>query len=334
MNIMSGARLSEGGLHLGHYLGCIQPIENFKMEEYNYFFVIRDRGYQMENIIKLNKYNECLYDIVAELCAIENIYQYKINIVLQSKLIPTLYNLIDNISSIITLKQIINIHPQAEKIKNNNKVNLKLIDFLFPIESITTYLILDAKYIFMNDDNKRFVIFASDILHKINSRYKKNIPAPSLIHGNLPRLLGYNYKKMSKRNNNCIYLTEDNETLQRKIMKLFDFRFLFEINNDFKEHYLAHRLNYNYPFEFLPIVYLRAFGNFDDSKQIHGSIHRNHLFYMLEQVIKNIVQPIKKESKKFRNNPEFLQEKIESGTLNGMQVANKMKKIYDEIFQG
>lgn len=39
-NVVSGARISSGGLHLGHFLGCIQPLITSKEKIENYIFVL------------------------------------------------------------------------------------------------------------------------------------------------------------------------------------------------------------------------------------------------------------------------------------------------------
>lgn len=263
MNLMSGLRLTPGGIHLGHYLGCLTPLDH--LNDDILYFVIRDRGLDIENISSPNYKN--LVDILIDLSSTK--YAGRINFVLQSKLQVYFAPIFEYIQDIVTLNQLNNVHPQRKKIKNKLAV-LSIKDYLFPIESACTYFILDADRILMNDDNMATVKFAYNVSKKISTAFNKQIfTYPVLLHGKLPRLLGYNYEKVCKANNNAIFLSDSAETLENKLNKFLTFKYLFR-----KEPYLAEqrsnlREDFIIPDNFLPFQYMRIFSDQPDiEKQI------------------------------------------------------------------
>jgi tryptophanyl-tRNA synthetase len=330
MNLMSGARLSSGGLHLGHYLGCLSPLSNFS-ENFKYFFVIRDRGeIQLSENLKAN----CdLITMMGDLMATS--YASKIKIVLQSSLYTHYIALLDYIQEIVTLNQLENVHPKRKQIKHGNS-KLLLKDFLFPLDSVCTYFILDAEYVIMNDDNLRFVSFAKRISQKIANIYQEPIlVTPQLIHGKIPRLLGYNYQKVCKANNNCMFLSDSDDVLEQKVEKLFSFKYLFRNNPSLEREYSRSPNTFILPKTFLPLLYLQAFS---DEPNLEQTLERfrnprlqDELRSLLNSTLKKIIVPMREIREYYINHPSELWMKLEENTVEAVTVARGVESRVSNI---
>ncbi len=326
---MGGARLSQGGLHLGHYLGCLTPLEDLLGDEY--FFVIRDRG----KTCTLNnlKSNPNIINMVSDLLSTS--YANRISIVPQSFLHSRYQLMQDFILDILTLTQLQNAHPRKKRIKNDDTFNISLKDFLFPVETICTYFSLNAKYILMNDDSLRFVSFAKRVSQKLaNLNGTPLVVTPTLKHGVVPRLLGYNYQKLSKGHNNCIFLSESDEQLAFKVKQLFLFKYLFVHEPEFKDTYTNSPHNFVLPKSFLPLLYLRAFGSDvtdGDLERYRNPALQNELENRLLIDLKQLIDPMREKKKYYINNPDECWLAIESGIDKASGVVKEIGERF-EVF--
>lgn len=289
-NVVSGARISSGGLHLGHFLGCIQPLITSKEKIENYIFVLNS----CDKILNKNTLVEMLLDLYA----IRNRYGLSnFHVIIDEEYLTEYDDLLKLLRNEVSLKELLKVYP---RISDCSYIDATVEDFLFPLKQAMSYYIFDADTVFLNNDNLRFVEFSAKIAKKINKSEKANILCcPKLITGKEPRLLGYNYLKMCKKNNNSIFLSDDVNVLKKKIYKLFDMAQLFEKYPDelvnFKEN-----IPYMLPKSFLPFQYISSFSlmnveeiNFDfDYKD---SRNRALLREYLTDLLFDIIIPIQEE---------------------------------------
>lgn len=322
-NLLSGLRLTHGGIHLGHYLGCLTPLDKIKTEQ-SLFFVIRDRG----TIVEKSSYDfeKNLIQILIDLNS--TVYADRIKFILQSKLQTYFSPIYDYIQDIVSLNQLKNVHPQRGRIKNNT-TNLSVKDFLFPIESACTFFILNADTILMNDDNLATIKFANKISKKISNKINNQIfPLPQLVHGSIPRLLGHDYHKACKANNNVIFLSDNQEQIDSKLDKLLNFKYLFKNEPDLASQRTKLRGDFIIPDKFLPFQYLLLFSedekvkenienlkmykNFDElSVYFRNEMH--HFFYKISDKRNDVI-----------NKPDKLIDKLYSDTTEAEKIAKKV----------
>lgn len=222
--ITSGARLSNKGLHLGHYLGCFTPLNNIT-EDYEFYFVIND----VSNLkLKTEDKEDSLVNMVGDILSIET--PKNIRIFLQSDILKHQSDFYNNLQKITTFNQLIATHPHKKEIKTGTS-QLTVLDYLFPLRDAVVYLSLETDFVLMNDDNARIIDFTRRIAQKINNLVNSSngellLKTPFLKTGFIPRLLGSDYKKMCNGNNNAIYLTESPKNLKIKVEKLFNTKYL------------------------------------------------------------------------------------------------------------
>ena len=316
---MSGLRLTQGGVHLGHYLGCLSPLDNIDCNNPIYF-VIRDRGTE----VNINR--SFLLDILIDLSATK--YASRIKFVLQSDLQPYFSPIYDYLQDIITLNQLQQTHPHRIIIKKGTSP-IYLKDFLFPLESICTYFILNADRVLMNDDNLKVVKFANQVSRKISIRLNSDVfPQPVLVHGKLPRLLGYNYEKACKANNNVIFLSDTKENVEHKLNKLLSFRYLFRTNKDLAFEREKKKEDFVIPNDFLPFQYLYAFSNDFNKDQdlLKFNLYKNfdELSYIFKKEMHILFDEIRENRNEIKQKPEILMDKLHSDTTEAINIAKNM----------
>lgn len=287
MNVVSGARISKGGLHLGHYLGCIQPLLMNREKIENYIFVLNECGHSIET--------DDLHSMLFDLYAIKNAYQLNnLHVMLDSDLLADYQFLLNWLERETKLNNLLSVYPKSS---NSSYNGVSVDDFLFPIKQSISYFAFNAEKVFLNDDNIRFVEFAAKLAVKINQKNDElHLLIPKLVNGKIPRLLGYNYEKMSKHNENAIFLSDNKKILEEKIYKLFDMRQLFGKYPKELESFKTSK-PYLLPDYFLPYQYIEAFSDSDFSSEnlgfdIKNSFNRPKLRNYLIELLNSIILPI------------------------------------------
>jgi len=317
LSLVSGCRLTSGGLHLGHYLGCLSPLDIFD-KPYKYYFVLTDVSPTEKKVIHKEMNSDLL--LIASIL-LSTKYSERIKIILQSDLQESAPNLLSLIQDITTLNQLEHVHPQKLEIKQRcSKLNIN--DFLFPIQQTFCSTALNANYILMNDDNSRIVHFSRKIVRKINNVHGSTFSLPYLKHGIIPRLLGFNYKKMSKNNHNCIFLTDSSEEVRGKVRQLFKYRY-------YPDHYKLSD-------DFLPFLYLRAFNQREEKEIIiadfkSGKMELDHFIEYVFLSIEELIKPIRQGCKVNQENKNYILRKIKEDTREACTEARLSENKLIEV---
>jgi tryptophanyl-tRNA synthetase len=313
-NVVSGARATKGGLHLGHFLGCFQKIIQKTKDVKNYIFVLNDSYMQDQ---------ESLTEILLDLYSIKSAFNLEeVHIVLENQLICWCNSYYNFLLDMTTFQKLFVTVPKDNKGMFTQSVG----DFLFPVKQALSYFVFDADFTFLNDDNIRFVTFTSKLGKKINNSVSRKVKLPQLVTGRIPRLLGYDYRKMSKGNNNAIYISEKTVDLKRKIYRLCDNAKLFtaypEEKNRFSEMH-----TYTYPDHFLPFQYLKAFTNVSSTEleQFKSPHMRNELRTLLTDVFVELLNEIQSHREHI-NKTTIINKFIDDSLLT--------KKLIDPYFRG
>ncbi len=316
--LLSGARLSAGGLHLGHYLGCFSSISRFVGKADACFFIILDRcAYPLGVDIR-----EChlLSEMVADIVAIQS--PIPVYIALESRMHDFIVPIADSLAATVTLTQLQNVHPSKKWIKAGHR-NVRIADLLFPIQIAALYAVMNCNYLIANDDSQRFVKFAKTLFHKVHNEHPAFLAkAPTLVHGIEPRLIGWNYRKMSKGNNNAIFLSDADAVIHTKIEQLFDYR---QLRRAFPEKVQLSGASFNVPSEFAPFSFLKAFmPEREDliaacSEPTKHNLVKSELF----NVLSKLIEPIRERRENLLQSPDALHSIVETGTSKAREIADK-----------
>ena len=332
LKLISGARLSEGGLHLGHYLGCLSPLTAFPEDEYCFYFIITDTSPAHRLVDQAT--DPDLINMASDLLATK--YAARVKIVLQSRILCEGPVLFTALKDLITFRQLQGVHPQRQKIREN-QANLSTSDFTFILDEIFGFLALDASYVLMNDDNFRFVCFARRTAKKFNNVYGRVLSEPLLRHGTVSRLLGKDEQRMTKANGNAIYLSETGESLRNKAQQL--------VNSTQRAGFI--RLDSAgkpiqsdsspVPDTFLPFTYLRVFGDPLNAETIvtdfkEGSLSIYDLADEVFRTLEGVMAPIREAREYYRHRPQDVWAKIEEDSAKTLEVVHATeKRVVDAI---
>ncbi len=207
-----------GKLHLGHLHGNIKNmIENQKQYK-NYFFLVDwhalSTEYQNPENIKKNLL-ECVVDLVALGIdpGITHLYR-------QSDItaIPelTLY-----LSMITPLSWLERCPTYKEQIKELKAKDLSTLGFFsYPVLMAADILIVNSNIIPVGEDQLPHIEITREIARRFNHLYGNYFSEPRALLSKSTRVPGTDGRKMSKSYGNAIFLSDDRNTIRKKVRQM------------------------------------------------------------------------------------------------------------------
>ena len=220
--LISGDRPT-GFLHLGHYVGSIN--NRLKLQEcYNCYFFIADLHMlttkkTKKDIVDARVHiREMLLDYIS--CGID---PKKSTIYLQSAL-PAIYELNLIFEMMITLNRLQGL-PSLKEMAKNARIAEDSIPFGligYPVLQSADILLARADIVPVGKDNEAHVELCRDIARRFNGLYGDFFPTPEVVLSDVPTLVGIDGQgKMSKSANNCIFLSDDEKTVEKKVRSMY-----------------------------------------------------------------------------------------------------------------
>ncbi len=216
--VVSGIR-STGHLHLGNYFGAIQNY--IKMQEgYDcYFFVADYHSLTTHPDPKDLKQN--VFRVVAENIA-SGLDPEKVALYAQSDVpeIPELYLMLNMMAYVGELEKV---PTFKEKVRSQpENVNAGLLTY--PVLMAADILIHRAVKVPVGKDQEQHLEMARNFAHRFNTRYGEFFPEPQVFRFNadavkIMSLDGVGKMSKSENVNATIYLSDDDDTIKKKIMK-------------------------------------------------------------------------------------------------------------------
>jgi tryptophanyl-tRNA synthetase len=220
--ILTGDRPT-GRLHLGHYIGSIKN-RVLLQDTFDCYFIIADLHTlttkpEKEHILELREnIRQMVLDYLA--CGIDpeksTIYlQSATTAVYQMNLIFEMLISINRLTGLPSLKEMArNAHLEPESIP------FGLIGY--PVLQTADILMPKAHLVPVGKDNQAHIELARDIARKFNQLYGEVFPLPDVLLSEVPTLIGTDGKgKMSKSAGNCIFLSDDTKTVEKKVRGMY-----------------------------------------------------------------------------------------------------------------
>jgi tryptophanyl-tRNA synthetase len=92
----------------------------------------------------------------------------------------------------------------------------------YPVLQSADILMPKAHLVPVGKDNEAHIELTRDIARRFNQYYGEVFPMPDVLLGDVPTLIGTDGQgKMSKSANNCIYLSDDAKTVEKKVKGMF-----------------------------------------------------------------------------------------------------------------
>ena len=326
--ILTGDRPT-GRLHVGHYVGSLRRrVELQNSGEYSKIFImIADAQALTDNIENPEKVRQNIIEVALDYlsCGID---PAKSNILIQSQ-IPELCELTFYYMDLVTVARLQrNPTVKSEIQMRNFEASIPVGFFTYPISQAADITAFKATTVPVGEDQLPMIEQTREIVRKFNSVYDEVLVEPSaLISTNQAclRLPGIDGKaKMSKSLGNCIYLSDSEADVKKKIMSMY---------TD-PEHLLVSdpgHLEGNTVFTYLDAFckpehferYQPDYANLDELKAHYtrGGLGDVKVKKFLNNIIQEELEPIRKRRKEYEKDIPEVYNILRKGTEAAREVA-------------
>lgn len=316
--ILTGDRPT-GKLHLGHYVGSL--VNRIKLQEtFDCYFIIADLHTlttkpEKENILHLREnIREMVLDYLA--CGIDP----SISTIYLQSAVPAIYEMNLIFEMLISINRLTGLPSIKEMAKNahlaEESIPFGLIGY--PVLQTADILMPRAHVVPVGKDNEAHIELARDIARRFNQYYGEVFPLPEAMLSEVPTLVGTDNKgKMSKSAGNCIFLSDDAKTVEKKV------RGMYTDPNRVHAHIPGQVAN-NPVFTYHDI-FNRNKVEVADLKERYeaGSVGDVEVKECLAKALNLFLDPIREKRKQLEGEKGLVEEVIYKGTLKMQEVAEK-----------
>lgn len=318
--ILTGDRPT-GRMHIGHYVGSFENRVKLQ-EKYESFFIIADLHMlttkpEKEHTLKLE---QNVRDIVLDYLAVG--IDPEISVIFLQSAVPETYELnliFENLVTVPRLERLPSLKDMARD------ANLEVMPFGllgYPVLQAVDILLPRANLVPVGKDNEAHVEITREIARRFNRLYGEVFPIPDSLIGDVPTLVGTDGQaKMSKSLNNAISLSDDRETVEKKV------RSMYTDPNRVRAD-IPGRVEGNPVF-----IYHDAFNpdvdEVDDLKERYtkGKVGDVEVKTKLAIALNNFLDPIRETRSKYMQHPALVDEILETGTRRMRREAQETMEL-------
>lgn len=218
--ILTGDRPT-GRLHLGHYVGSLQNRVRLQ-ESYQCFFLVADLhmlttkpGKEHIEAITENA-RQMVLDYLA--CGID---PERSVIYLQSA-VPEIYELNLFFEMLVSVPRLQRLPSLKDMVRDAGLNEMPFGLLGYPVLQSADILLPRAHLVPVGKDNEAHVELTREIARRFNNFYGEVFPVPEVMVGDVPTLVGTDGAgKMSKSVGNAILLSDDEQTVNRKVRGMY-----------------------------------------------------------------------------------------------------------------
>lgn len=314
--ILTGDRPT-GKLHLGHYVGSLK--NRVKLQDtYECFFIVADyhtltTAPEKEKIqgIKGN-----IRDLVLDYLAV-GIDPKKAIIYVQSG-VPEVAELTLLFSMLVSVPRLQRV-PTLKEVMRDLKLETASLGLLsYPVLQAADILMVRANLVPVGKDQASHLEVTREIARRFNELYGEIFSLPDTLIGEVPTLPGTDGKaKMSKSVDNCVYLSDDQKTVEKKVMGMYTDP--TRIHPTDPGHVKGNPV----------FVYLEVFNQ--DKKEVEdlksryqvGKVGDVEVKQVLARALNVFLEPIRSRRAKFEKDPGLVEEILKEGTEKARKEAKK-----------
>lgn len=218
--ILTGDRPT-GKLHLGHYVGTLANRVKLQ-DEYDCFFIVADlhtltTAPTKEEISRIRKN---IKEMVLDYLAVG--IDPKKSVIYQQSLVPEVAYLSLLFSMLISVPRCQRVPTLKEVMHDLHIFQPSLGLLTYPVLQAADILMVKADLVPVGKDQDSHIEVTREIARRFNKMYGRVFPEPKTLIGEVPTLPGTDGKmKMSKSVGNCIYLSDDQPTVDQKVMTMY-----------------------------------------------------------------------------------------------------------------
>ena len=336
--ILTGDRPT-GKLHIGHYVGSLKKrVELQDNDEYKQFVMIADAQALTDNFDNPKKIQDNLLEVLLDYLAV-GIDPKKTTIFIQSE-ISELTELTFYYMNLVNLSRLLRNPTVKEEVKLRGFENSIPMGFLtYPVSQAADITAFKANIIPVGEDQLPMIEQTREIVRSFNRLYKEVLVEPiAALPDNkesfrLPGIDGN--AKMSKSLGNCIYLSDTEEELYQKVMKMYTDSKHIRIEDP---GHIENNIVFTYLDVFIKedsfIKYLPEYKNLDELKEHYkkGGLGDVVIKKFLFKVLNEELTPIRQRRLEYLNKKDELMKILEEGTKEARTYArNTLKEVKEAM---
>ncbi len=324
--ILTGDRPT-GHLHIGHYIGSLQ--NRVKLQnEYKQFILIADLQALTDNAENPEILGKNIIEVTLDYLAVG--IDPKVSTIFVQSQIPELTELTFYFLNLVTVPRLQRNPTVKNEIKQKNfGTGIPVGFFIYPISQAADITLFKANLVPVGADQLPMIEQTNDIVRKFNNVYKPIFPiTEGLVPKDAGRLPGIDGKaKMGKSLGNAIYLSDDADTVQKKVMSMFTDPDHLRVEDPGK-------IEDNTVF-----TYLDHFAT--DKKMVaelkehykKGGLGDVKVKKYLNEVMQEILKPIREKRENFAKDPAEIIKIIKQGTDKARETAAQTIKEVREAMK-
>lgn len=317
--ILTGDRPT-GKLHLGHWVGSLQNRVKLQ-DEYEQFVMIADVQALTDNFENPTKVSENIRELGLDYLAV-GLNPAKTTILIQS-MIPEIAELTVFYLNLVTLERVLRNPTVKDEIKQKGfEKNIPAGFAVYPVSQAADITAFAANLVPVGEDQLPMIEQTREIVRKFNSLYGEVLTEPEALVGSIKRLPGTDGgPKMGKSLGNCIFLADDEMTVNEKVMKMY---------TDPKR---VHPTDPGDPTGNPVFVYHEAFNpnkdEVEDFKQRYreGKIGDVEIKKRLAEEINKTLTPMREKRKFYEDKPEEVDKILKEGTEKARETAKETMSL-------
>ncbi len=328
--ILTGDRPT-GKLHLGHYIGSLRRrVQLQNAGDYERMFIfMADVQALTDNADNPEKIRQNIVEVALDYLA-AGLEPEKCTIYIQSQ-IPELAELMQYFMNLITVSRVQRNPTVKTEIKMRNfEANIPLGFFCYPVSQAADIAAFKANVIPVGEDQEPMIEVTREIVRRFNSTYAPVLVEPEIMlpeNATARRLPGTDGKeKMSKSLGNCIYLSDDADTVWQKVRSMYTDPGHINLNDPGKVEgnavftYLDAFCTIEDFAEFLP-----EYQNLDELKEHYcrGGLGDMKCKKLLNNVINKMLEPMRQRRREWEQDIPSIYEILKKGSESAREVAVK-----------
>jgi tryptophanyl-tRNA synthetase len=208
-----------GRLHLGHYVGSLENRLRLQ-EEYECFFLVADYHVLTTGVERTREIGGHIQELLLDYLSV-GIDPDRSTIYVQS-LVPEVAVLHLIFSMLTTVPRLQRV-PTLKEVMRDLKLETATVGLLtYPVLQAADILMVRADVVPVGKDQASHLEVTREVARRFNELYGPVFPEPQTITGRVGTLVGTDGQaKMSKSLGNTIELSDDAETVRRKVMAMY-----------------------------------------------------------------------------------------------------------------
>ena len=208
-----------GKLHIGHLVGALSKWADLQAD-YDCLYFVADWHAMTSEYADTGDLTSYAYDNAADWIA-AGVDPEQSTLFIQSR-VPEHAELYLLLSMVVPIPWLERVPTYKEQIEQLKEKDLSALGFLgYPLLQGADVLIYKADYVPVGEDQVAHLELNREVVRRFHSFYGELFPEPQPLLTNFPRLPGLDNRKMSKSYGNTIDLSDDAETVTKKVMRMY-----------------------------------------------------------------------------------------------------------------